>query len=106
MAPEIAPKRHHPPIDTDSKKSVWFRHRTGGDDMTRKMSTRGAGGSHPDGAGSSEAGEQGNGRLSVGRRTLLTRGSVVAAGGGGGGGRGPPRGGGGRAPADTPPGEK
>jgi len=48
--------------------------------MTRKMSTRGAGGSHPDGAGSSEAGEQDNGRLSVGRRTLLTRGSVVAAG--------------------------
>jgi hypothetical protein len=48
--------------------------------MTRKMSTRGAGDSHPDGAGSSEAGEQGNGRLSVGRRALLTRGSVVAAG--------------------------
>jgi hypothetical protein len=48
--------------------------------MTRKMSTRGAGDSHPDGAGSSEASEQDNGRLSVGRRALLTRGSVVAAG--------------------------
>jgi hypothetical protein len=48
--------------------------------MTRKMSTRGAGDSHPDGAGSSEAGEQGNGRPSVGRRALLTRGGVVAAG--------------------------
>jgi len=48
--------------------------------MTRKMSTRGAGDSHPDGAGSSEAGEQGSGRLPMGRRTLLTRGSVVAAG--------------------------
>ncbi|MGA8460076.1 MAG: hypothetical protein WB800_32080, partial [Streptosporangiaceae bacterium] len=47
--------------------------------MTRKMSTRRAGDSHPDGAGSSEA-EQDNGRLSVGRRALLTRGSVVAAG--------------------------
>ena len=48
--------------------------------MTRKMSTRGAGDSHPDGAGSSEASEQDHGRLSVGRRALLTRGSVVAAG--------------------------
>jgi hypothetical protein len=48
--------------------------------MTRKMSTRGAGDSHPDGAGSSEVGEQKNGRLLVGRRTLLARGSVVAAG--------------------------
>jgi hypothetical protein len=48
--------------------------------MTRKMSTRGAGDSHPNGAGSSEASEQGNGRLSLGRRALLTRGSVVAAG--------------------------
>jgi hypothetical protein len=48
--------------------------------MTRKMSTRGAGDSHPDGAGSSEAGEQDNGRPSVGRRALLARGSVVAAG--------------------------
>src|SRR5580700_6774827 len=77
---ETAAKRHCPAIDTDGKKSVSFRHRTGGDDMTRKMSTRGAGDSHPDGAGSSEAGEQDNGRLSVGRRALLTRGSVVAAG--------------------------
>jgi hypothetical protein len=48
--------------------------------MTRKMSTRGAGDSHPDGAGPSEVSEQDNGRLSVGRRALLTRGSVVAAG--------------------------
>src|ERR1700728_1302080 len=77
---EIAAKRYRPPIDTDGRKSVWFRHRTGGDDMTRKMSTRGAGDSHPDGAGPSEAGEQDNGRLAVGRRALLTRGSVVAAG--------------------------
>src|SRR5580700_8143109 len=77
---ETAAKRHCPAIDTNNEKSVSFRHRTGGDDMTRKMSTRGAGDSHPDGAGSSEAGEQGNGRLSVGRRALLTRGSVVAAG--------------------------
>jgi hypothetical protein len=48
--------------------------------MTRKMSGRGDGDPHPDGAGSSEVSEQGNGRLSVGRRALLTRGSVVAAG--------------------------
>jgi hypothetical protein len=48
--------------------------------MTRMMSTRGAGDSHQDGAGSSETSEQGNRRLSLGRRALLTRGSVVAAG--------------------------
>jgi hypothetical protein len=67
-------------MDTDNRKSVSFRYRTGGDDMTRKMSARGAGDSHPDGAGSSETGEQGSGRLPLGRRALLTRGSVVAAG--------------------------
>lgn len=48
--------------------------------MARKMPARGAGDSHPHGAGSSETGEQGNGRLPLGRRALLTRGSVVAAG--------------------------
>jgi hypothetical protein len=48
--------------------------------MTRKMSQRGAGGSLPDGAGSSDADEQDGGRPSVGRRALLTRGGVVAAG--------------------------
>jgi hypothetical protein len=48
--------------------------------MARKVSERGAGDSHPDGAGSSEADEQGNKRPNLGRRALLTRGGVVAAG--------------------------
>jgi hypothetical protein len=53
---------------------------TGGVDMTRNVSERGTGHSRPDGAGSSEDGEEKKSFRNLGRRTLLTRGGVVAAG--------------------------
>jgi hypothetical protein len=67
-------------VDTPPAKSVRFRHPSGGSEMIRKMSRRGAGFSGADGAMVGEPGEGDGGKPAVGRRSILTRGGVVIAG--------------------------